>query len=47
LLFEIWETSLKLNRLIRNFDPHHDDLQRPAPAETATADPRQMSLIAE
>jgi hypothetical protein len=45
LLFEIWETSLKLNRLIRNFDPRHDDLQRPA--EPVAADPRQMSLIAE
>ena len=30
LLFQIWETSLTLNRLIRQFDPTLDDLQRPA-----------------
>ena len=29
LLFEIWETSLRLNRLIRTFAPNHDDLRRP------------------
>ena len=43
LLFEIWETALKLNGLIRQFDPKYDDLKRP-PAPV-TADPRQMSLI--
>ena len=32
LLFEIWESSLKLNRLIRKFDPNYDDLDRPAEA---------------
>jgi len=42
LLFEIWETSLKLNRLIRQFDPNHDDLKRPP---EVGPDPRQMSLI--
>jgi hypothetical protein len=44
LLFEIWESALKLNRLIRQFDPGYDDLERrvePAPAH----DPRQMSFI--
>jgi hypothetical protein len=46
LLFEIWETSLKLNQLIRKFDPSHDDLQRPAALkEQVQHDPRQMSLI--
>ena len=44
LLFEIWETSLRLNRLIREFDPNHDDLERPR-KEIETVDPRQMSLI--
>ena len=45
LLFEIWEASLTLNKLIRRFDPAHDDLEKfpvaPAP------DPRQLSLIAD
>jgi hypothetical protein len=44
LLFEIWETALKLNRLIRKFDPNHDDLKRPQDP-TPVHDPRQMSLI--
>jgi hypothetical protein len=44
LLFEIWESSLKLNRLIRKFDPNYDDLQRPEEPVPAV-DPRQMSLI--
>jgi hypothetical protein len=42
LLFEIWQASLNLNRLIRQFDPNHDDLQRPP---EIGPDPRQMSLI--
>ena len=42
LLFEIWETSLRLNHLIRRFDPNHDDVERP---KIVGADPRQMSLI--
>jgi hypothetical protein len=44
LLFEIWEASLKLNKLIRRFDPAYDDLERPKDEETVP-DPRQMSLI--
>ena len=47
LLFEIWEASLKLNQLIRRFDPNHDDVRKPAEANTSEPDPRQMSLIAE
>jgi hypothetical protein len=43
LLFEIWETSLALNRLIRKFDPNHDDLEATRPA--FEPDPRQMTLI--
>ncbi len=43
LLFEIWETSLKLNQLIRRFDPNHDDLEKLA--SVPEADPRQMSFI--
>jgi hypothetical protein len=42
LLFEIWDASLNLNRLIRQFDPSHDDLERP---REMGPDPRQMSLI--
>jgi len=46
LMFDIWETSLKLNQLIRKFDPQHDDLERPRPAEPVVyVDPRQLSLI--
>ena len=47
LLFEIWETSLKLNQLIRKFDPSHDDLRKPTGPQPPKADPRQMSLIAD
>jgi hypothetical protein len=43
LLCNIWETSLKLNQLIRKFDPSHDDLEKPEPAPTG--DPRQLSFI--
>jgi hypothetical protein len=44
LLLEIWEASLRLNHLIRKFDPAHDDLKRPRlPVESV--DPRQLSLI--
>jgi hypothetical protein len=45
-MFEIWEASLRLNKLIRRFDPKHDDLARPVEKAPAV-DPRQMSLIAE
>jgi hypothetical protein len=44
LLYEIWRASLELNRLIRQFNPAHDDMERPRP-EIAAVDPRQMSLI--
>lgn len=44
LLHEIWETSLRLNQLIRRFDPSHDDLQRLREGPAAD-DPRQMSLM--
>jgi hypothetical protein len=46
LLFEIWDASLNLNRLIRKFDPAYDDVERRA-APVPLIDPRQMSLIAE
>ena len=46
LLYEIWEASLKLNKLIRNFDPSHDDLKRRV-EKPPTVDPRQMSLISD
>ena len=46
LLFEIWEASLRLNKLIRTFDPNHDDLKRRI-EETPFVDPRQMSLIGD
>jgi hypothetical protein len=46
LLFDIWDTSLKLNQFIRRFSPNHDDLQVPAEAKAAAppVDPRQMDL---
>ena len=44
LLFEIWESSLNLNRLIRKFDPSYDDLKRPEDAPPPP-DPRQMSFM--
>jgi hypothetical protein len=47
LLADIWEASLKLNGLIRKFDPNHDDLQRPPAAIGPQHDPRQMSLITD
>jgi len=47
LLFQIWETSLQLNQLIRKFDPSHDDLKRPPGPKLPAHDPRQMSLIVE
>lgn len=47
LLLEIWESSLKLNQLIRKFDPNHDDLRKPPQPKVMEPDPRQMSLIAE
>lgn len=47
LLCDIWEASLKLNQLIRRFDPQYDDARRPPEVKRAAADPRQMSLITE
>ena len=47
LLFDIWQASLKLNQLIRRFDPGHDDLKRPPLPALSAADPRQLSLIAD
>jgi hypothetical protein len=44
LLFEIWETSIQLNKLIRKFDPSHDDLKKPS-EPIPQHDPRQLSLI--
>jgi len=44
LLFEIWDASLRLNQLIRRFDPAHDDLEKP---KLILPDPRQLSLIGE
>ena len=46
LLFEIWEASLRLNKLIRRFNPNHDDLEHPVEKAPAV-DPRQMSLIGD
>ena len=46
LLFEIWETSLNLNKLIRRFDPAYDDVQRPS-SPLNDPDPRQLSLLAD
>ena len=47
LLCDIWEASLKLNQLIRKFDPNYDDVKRPPAPKLPAVDPRQMSLIAE
>ena len=44
LLADIWEASLRLNQLIRRFDPSHDDLQRP-PASLPPHDPRQLTFM--
>jgi hypothetical protein len=43
LLAEIWDTSLRLNSLIRRFNPNLDDatVRPPAPV----VDPRQLSLL--
>jgi hypothetical protein len=47
LLCDIWEVSLKLNQLIRKFDPGHDDLKRPPAPKLPEPDPRQLSLLAD
>jgi len=46
LLHEIWETSLRLNSLIRRFNPGHDDVKKLKPPQPLH-DPRQLSLIAD
>jgi hypothetical protein len=45
LLADIWEASLKLNALIRKYDPGYDDLRRPAVRPDEGPDPRQMSFL--
>ena len=48
LLYEIWDASLRLNQLIRRFDPSHDDLRKPkVPPEATGPDPRQLTLNVE
>jgi hypothetical protein len=47
LLFDIWQASLKLNQLIRRFDPNLDDLQPLVRPKPPAHDPRQLSLIGE
>jgi hypothetical protein len=47
LLCDIWESALKLNQLIRRFDPNLDDLERPREQRAPARDPRQMSLITD
>jgi hypothetical protein len=47
LLCDIWEHSIKLNQLIRKFNPNHDDGRRPAEPKRTVVDPRQMSLITD
>jgi len=42
LLTDIWETAIRLNVLIRKFDPKHDDLQQKT---KPIVDDRQMSLL--
>ncbi|MCL4402491.1 MAG: hypothetical protein M1436_07510 [Acidobacteria bacterium] len=42
LLMDIWETAIRLNGLIRRFDPHFDDL---ASRKPDLVDDRQMSLL--
>ena len=46
LLMDIYEAAMKLNSLIRKFDPNHDDVHPVKKASSKPAvDPRQMSLI--
>ncbi len=44
LLLEIWQTSIRLNQLIRRYDPGYDDVERP---KIVLPDPRQMTLIGD
>jgi hypothetical protein len=43
LLAEIWDTSLRLNSLIRRFNPNLDDAT--VLPRAPVVDPRQMSLL--
>jgi hypothetical protein len=43
LLADIYQSSLKLNELIRQLNPSYDDLQRPA--SLSQADSNQMNLL--
>lgn len=43
LLSDIWEAALRLNGLIRKFDPNFDDAQ--SPRQLREDDERQMSLL--
>ena len=46
LLMDIYEVAMKLNGLIRKFDPNHDDAHPVKKVKIKpAADPRQMSLI--
>jgi len=45
LLFEIWEAAIRVNQLIRRFNPNHDDVRKPK--LPVGPDPRQLSLIVD
>ena len=47
LLADIWETALRLNGLIRRFDPAHDESGRPPLDSPVVDDSRQLSLLIE
>ena len=44
---DIYEAAMKLNGLIRKFDPNHDDAHpvKKKAKDQPTVDPRQMILI--
>jgi hypothetical protein len=44
LLHDIWDASIKLNGLIRRFDPNHDDVAMLKPKQPLH-DPRQLTLL--
>jgi hypothetical protein len=46
LLADIYETALRLNALIRKYNPSHDDLAKPA-SRAAAPDPRQLNFLDE
>jgi hypothetical protein len=43
LLADIWEASMKLDHLIRRFEPYLDDV--PVPPERCAGNDRQLSLL--